>query len=49
MIAEAIKKMVDDPILWHEMAINGLRAVKNNYNWDKMQQRLLNIYGILMP
>jgi len=49
IIAEAIKKMVDDPILRHEMAINGLRAIKNNYNWDKMQQRLLNIYGTLMP
>ena len=48
MIAEAIQKMADDPFLRHEMAINGLRAVRNNYNWDKMRQKFLAIYGTLI-
>lgn len=47
-VAEAVKKMSEDPALRHEMALNGLRAIKENYNWERMQERLLNIYSTLL-
>ena len=47
-IAEAIKKMVGDPSLRHEMAINGLKAIKENYNWERMQERFINTYSTLL-
>lgn len=48
VIAEAIKKMVGDPHLRYEMAINGLKAIKENYNWERMQERFLNTYNTLL-
>ncbi|MFZ5995728.1 MAG: glycosyltransferase family 4 protein [Thermodesulfobacteriota bacterium] len=47
-VAEAIKKMCENPALRYDMAINGLRAVKENYNWERMQERLLRAYSIVM-
>jgi glycosyltransferase involved in cell wall biosynthesis len=47
-VAEAIKKMIENPALRHEMALNGLRAIKENYNWELMQERLLKTYSTLM-
>jgi glycosyltransferase involved in cell wall biosynthesis len=48
-VAEAIKKMSGNQALRHEMALNGVRAVEENYNWERMQERLLNIYRTLLP
>ena len=48
-VAEAIKKMSGDQALRHEMAFNGVRAIEENYNWERMQERLLNIYKTLLP
>ena len=48
-VAEAIKKMSGSQALRHEMALNGLRAVEENYNWDRMKEKLLNIYRTLLP
>jgi len=48
-VAEAIKKMSGNQALRHEMALNGLKAVEENYNWERMQERLLNIYKTLLP
>jgi glycosyltransferase involved in cell wall biosynthesis len=47
-VAEAIKKMSEDPALRHKMALNGLTAIKENYNWERMRERLLKIYSTLL-
>ena len=47
-VAEAIKKMIENPALRHEMVLNGLRAIKESYNWERMKTRLLNVYSKLI-
>jgi glycosyltransferase involved in cell wall biosynthesis len=46
-VYSALKKLVENPRLREEMARNGLRAIKGKYNWDLMEQKLLNVYRIL--
>lgn len=47
-VAEAIKKMSENPALRHDMAFNGWRAINENYNWERMRGRLLDTYNTLM-
>lgn len=47
-VAEAIELMCRNPDLRHEMGLNGLRAIKERYHWELMQERLLGIYGKLL-
>ncbi|MBW2322464.1 MAG: glycosyltransferase family 4 protein [Deltaproteobacteria bacterium] len=46
-VAEAIKKMIENPNQRYEMAFNGLKAIKESYNWERMQERLLKVYSAL--
>lgn len=47
-VAEAIKRLVERPDLRYNMAVNGLKAINENYSWELMKERLLEIYGTLM-
>jgi glycosyltransferase involved in cell wall biosynthesis len=47
-VALAIRKLVESPSMRHEMALNGLNAVKEHYSWEKMQGKLLDIYRKVM-
>jgi glycosyltransferase involved in cell wall biosynthesis len=44
-IAKAINILLSDPRLCQEMGENGLRAVREEYNWGKMEEKLLKIYA----
>lgn len=46
-IASAIDKLLSDPDLCRQMGANGIRAVKEEYNWGKMEVKLLQIYARL--
>ncbi|NLI92262.1 MAG: glycosyltransferase family 4 protein [Peptococcaceae bacterium] len=46
-IAKAINILLSDPRLCKEMGDNGIRAVREEYNWGKMEEKLLKIYGRL--
>ena len=48
-IAKAINILLSDPRLCKEMGNNGIRAVKEEYNWGKMEERLFKIYARLEP
>lgn len=43
-IAEAIKVLLDDPILCDRYGENGRKSVKARYNWAKEEQRLIDAY-----
>lgn len=47
-VGAVMTRMIEDPAMRYEMAVNGLRAIKEKYNWDRMRERLLNIYSELM-
>lgn len=42
-----LKRLVEDPGLRLKIAENGLRAVRDSFNWDLMGQRLLGVYRLL--
>lgn len=46
-IAQAFKTLLADAKLRQEMGANGLKAVREAYNWGKMEERLLNLYARL--
>jgi len=46
-IAKALNILLADPRLCKEMGQNGLRAVREEYNWGKMEERLFKIYSRL--
>lgn len=46
-IAAALDKLLSDPDLCQKMGDNGVRAVKEEYNWGKMEDKLLDIYSRL--
>jgi len=43
-IAKAINILLSDPRLCLEMGNNGIKAVREEYNWGKMEEQLLKIY-----
>lgn len=43
-IAKALYILLSDPRLCQEMGENGLKAVKEEYNWGRMEEKLLRIY-----
>lgn len=43
-IAAAIDKLLSDPELCRKMGANGMRAVREEYNWGRMEAKLLEIY-----
>lgn len=46
-IADAIGRLLDNPKLCRELGNNGIRAVREAYNWGMMEKKLLKIYGQL--
>ena len=46
-IADAILKLLDDPKLCKTLGENGIRAVRESYNWGNMEHKLLDIYASL--
>lgn len=43
-ISDAIIKLINDPELCKELGSNGIRAVAEEYNWSKMEQKLICLY-----
>lgn len=43
-IAAAIDRLLDDPELLKQMGQNGLKAVREQYNWDIEKEKLLGVY-----
>ena len=43
-IAAAIDHLLDNPELMNQMGRNGLKAVRERYNWDFEKETLLGIY-----
>ncbi|UWG96992.1 glycosyltransferase family 4 protein [Dehalobacter sp. DCM] len=43
-IAKAITILLSDPRLSKEMGDNGMKAVRKEYNWGRMEEKLLKIY-----
>jgi len=43
-IAKAINILLSDPRLCQEIGNNGLKAVREEYNWGRMEEKLLKIY-----
>jgi len=46
-IAKAINILLSDSRLCQEMGDNGIKAVREEYNWGKMEEKLLKIYSRL--
>jgi len=44
-IAKAVNILLSDPRLCKEMGDNGITAVREEYNWGKMEEKLLKIYS----
>jgi polysaccharide biosynthesis protein PslH len=43
-MADQVVKLLQDPDLQHQLAINGKAFVCQNYDWEKISQKLDNIY-----
>lgn len=46
-IAKAIVTLLENPDLCNKLGQNGIKAVKEEYNWGNMEERLQNIYKSL--
>lgn len=46
-MANAIVNIIENPELAKQLSLNGLKAVKEEYNWSNMEKRLWNIYKSL--
>lgn len=47
-IANAVKKILDNPELAEQMAVNGRKAVTEKYNWDQEKIKLISLYKELI-
>lgn len=47
-IAQAIDYLVDNPKIAEEMGDKGQKAVYDRYNWNIEEQKLFNLYGLLL-
>ena len=47
-VADAMETMIKQPEQRARMGRLGLQAVKKQFNWDRMQENLLNTYGMLL-
>lgn len=48
-IAAAIDQILDDPERARQMGENGVRAVREIYNWSREEEKLLALYAELIP
>ncbi len=49
VLAEKIKYMVDNPHLWKELGSVGRKVIEKDYDIDKLNQELIEIYKNLLP
>lgn len=47
-LAAAIKELLDDPERSRELGTNGRKAVRADFNWEKEQKKLLELYDSLL-
>ncbi|MFO0912525.1 MAG: glycosyltransferase family 4 protein [Pirellulales bacterium] len=47
-IAQAVRKLWDDPDLAEHMGRQGRKAIEEKYNWEREQSRLLDLYRQLL-
>jgi glycosyltransferase involved in cell wall biosynthesis len=47
-LAAAIKWILDHPAEAEQMGRAGRRAVEQHYSWDRMQERLVQLYADLL-
>jgi glycosyltransferase involved in cell wall biosynthesis len=47
-IAAAMSRLLDDPADARRMGRNGLRAVRERYNWQAEEKQLLSLYRVLL-
>lgn len=43
-LSEALAKLIDDPRLCKEMGENGCRLVMENFTWDKIADKMIQLY-----
>lgn len=48
MIAEAIVRILGNPEVASQMGLRGREAFKRKYNWEKEEEKLLELYGELL-
>ncbi|MBI5233322.1 MAG: glycosyltransferase family 4 protein [Deltaproteobacteria bacterium] len=46
-IARAMERLIEEPGLRRTMAQNGLRLIKEEFNWRRMEERLRHVYSAL--
>lgn len=47
-VADAMATMIDQPERRRQMGYQGILAIRESYNWDRMRQKLLTTYGQLL-
>ena len=47
-IAEAIKKIINNPLLAKQMSENAIKAAKEKYNWQSQEKELISLYKKLL-
>ncbi|HCL4438294.1 TPA: glycosyltransferase family 4 protein [Clostridium botulinum] len=47
-IWDAIKILLEDGNIYYELSSNGMKAVKEKYNWKYSEEKLINIYNYLL-
>jgi glycosyltransferase involved in cell wall biosynthesis len=48
-IADAVRKLYGAPAERQRLGENGRRAVREEYNWEKQERKLLDLYARLLP
>ena len=46
-VIEALEKLINEPDTWESMSKNGVRVVKEKYNWKIQEKNLIEIYSSL--
>lgn len=47
-IAEALKRLIDEPELYQKLSQQGRRFVQNNISWPKMTQEMIKIFNMFV-
>lgn len=47
-LADALNRLIDDPKLCKEMGENGRRLVMENFTWDKIADKMIQLYEIVL-
>ncbi len=47
-VAKAIIKLLNDTVLYKKLQLNGIKASRELFNWDRMEKRMLMVYAHLL-